>query len=198
MSFPITRDLPWTKEGRVLVTGASGFIGSHLVDRLTASGAVLTSLHHIEDLQTGEAGVVHADLCAARAVLGATEGATTVFHLGAMASAAAAQASPHEAFRVNTLGTQNVLEAARLCGVKRVVLLSTAHVYGRPSRLPVTEDHPLKPASMYAATKLAADVTAMGYFRSFGLPVTVLRPFNVYGPRQGAVAVIPEIIAQAI
>jgi nucleoside-diphosphate-sugar epimerase len=138
------------------------------------------------------------DLSDAKAVISAMEDVAVIFHLGSLASVAAARQSPEAAFRANTLATQNVLEAARICGAERVVLLSTAHVYGPPQYLPLTQDHPFAPASMYAATKLAGDVLALAYYRSYGLSVNVLRPFNVYGPRQIADAVLPKIISQAV
>lgn len=187
-------------QGRSFITGASGFIGSHLVELMLARGAAVRCCQHVTPIEpvNNRVEVVRADLCDAQEVHKAVEGTSTVFHLGGMASVAAAQASPREACRINTIGTLNVLNAARDCGVAHVVLLSTAHVYGRGVHLPVTESHPLAPSSIYASAKLAADILGLGYYRSFGLPVTVLRPFNVYGPRQNAVAVIPEIITQAL
>lgn len=185
---------------RVLVTGASGFIGSHLAECLLARGDSVVCLQHNEALPDflQQAEVVKADLGDARAIESAMEGASSVFHIGGIASVADCVASPATACLVNTVGTLNIVEAARRTGAGPVILLSTSHVFGRPVRLPITEDHPLAPLSVYAASKLAADVLALGYFRSFGLPVTIIRPFNIYGPRQRTGAVIPSIIDQAL
>jgi nucleoside-diphosphate-sugar epimerase len=142
--------------------------------------------------------VLAGDLSDLDSVEAASAGAWLVFHLGGMASAAAAQKDPYGAFRANTLGTQNVMEAARRGGSHRVIMLSTAHVYGTPANLPITEEHPFAPASVYAATKLAGDMLALAYHRNVGLPVNVLRAFNVYGPGQRARAIIPTIVEQAV
>ena len=186
--------------GLALVTGAGGFIGSHLVDRLVALGRPVRGLRRRAGT-VGAAGMVETvagDLRDADAVRAAMAGVDTVYHLGGVASADAVMAAPFDAMTVNGLGTLNVLEAARTAGVRRVVLMSSAHVFGRPRTLPVTEEHPLDPATPYAASKIAAEALAIGYHRGFGLPVVVLRPFNVYGPRQTAAAVIPTIVGQAL
>lgn len=187
-------------DGRVLVTGGSGFIGSHLVQRLLSQGVAVTCLRHKTPLdETAEkADVVDADLSDMRSVEAAMAGISTVFHLAGIAAAHAADACPAEAFRINTLGALNLLEAAHRSDRVRVILVSSSHVFGQPRHLPITEDHPVAPMSVYAATKLAADVMAAGYYRSFGLHVTALRLFNVYGPGQATMAVIPEIIRQAL
>lgn len=186
--------------GPVLVTGGGGFIGSHLVARAVREYAQVICLRR--DASAGGAleGVESriCDLSDADAVRRAIQGSSVVFHLGGMASAADARAFPDRAFRANTVATHNILEASRLSGVEQVVLLSTAHVYGPARYLPLTEDHPVAPGSVYAATKLAADVLALTYHRSYGLSVNILRPFNVYGPRQTADTVIPSIISQAV
>jgi nucleoside-diphosphate-sugar epimerase len=182
-----------------LVTGSGGFIGSHLVDALVGRGIPVRCLHRSSTLRAAgpNTQIVLADLRDSAAVQKAMEGVTLVFHLGGVSVAASSDNSPSDTFCINTLGTQNVLECARKAQA-RVVVLSTAHVYGRPSRLPVDETHGLAPASIYAATKAAADVMALGYYRSYGLPVTVLRSYNVYGPGQRNVAIIPTIVEQAI
>ena len=187
-------------KGRVGVTGAGGFIGSHLVVRAIAENVLVRCLRHSESQRSAPSGVeiITCDFSDANSVTAALQDVSVVFHLGGLASVAAAQESPGAAFHANTLATQNILEAARKCGTERVVLLSTAHVYGSPRYLPLTEDHPLAPSSIYAATKLAGDVLALAYNRTYGLPVNVLRPFNVYGPRQPANAVVPTIISQAV
>jgi nucleoside-diphosphate-sugar epimerase len=190
-----------TLTGRVLLTGANGFVGSHLMDRLRSRKADVRCFVHPATSTVeaaAEAESVEGDITDGEQVHAAMEDVSTVIHLAGIATVGAAQSSPDDAFRVNTLGTQNVLEAARRRGAIRVVVMSTAHVYGSAVRLPVNEDHPVAPASIYAATKLAADVMALAYARNFGVPVTVLRPFNIYGPRQSTAAVIPSIVAQAV
>ncbi len=188
--------------GLALVTGADGFIGSHLVDRLVEDGHPVRRFRRgsppPDPAEAGPADSRFGDLRDPASVQAAMEGVGTVFHLGGIASAGAAMAAPAEAVAVNTVGTLNVLEAARAAGVRRVVLMSSGHVFGPPRQLPVTEDHPLDPATPYAASKLAADKLAMGYHRSYGLPVVVVRPFNVYGPRQSSDAVVPTIVGQAL
>jgi nucleoside-diphosphate-sugar epimerase len=186
--------------GRIAITGSGGFIGSRLLARLLTEGSNVRCLRRaaIGQQFPGGAEQVSCDFTSLDAVTEALQDVSTVFHLGGMASSGAAQASPAEAFRANTWTTQNVLEAARRNHVERVVLLSTAYVYGSASGLPVTEDSPLAPASIYAATKLAGDMLALAYYKSYGLPVNVLRCFNVYGPGQVADAVIPTIVSQAL
>ena len=186
--------------GPVFVTGGSGFIGSRLVDRLLADGVPVRCLQLTGDPGSIAAGaeVLAGDLSDLDSVEAASAGARLVFHLGGMASAAAAQKDPYGAFRANTLGTQNVMEAARRGGSNRVIMLSTALVYGAPANLPIAEEHPFAPASVYAATKLAGDTLALAYHRNVGLPVNVLRAFNVYGPGQRARAIIPTIVEQAV
>lgn len=192
--------LPTTFPNRVLITGASGFAGSHLAQRLLREGCFVRCVQHSKPLPAflQHAEAVSADLRDAAAVTAAAAGVSAVFHLAGMAAVGDADGDPAAACLVNTLGTLNILEAARKAGVASVALLSTAHVYGPPVALPVTEDHPLNPISVYAASKLAGEVMALGYARSFSLPVTILRSFNIYGPRQRPIAVIPSVIRQAL
>jgi nucleoside-diphosphate-sugar epimerase len=187
--------------GRLLITGANGFVGSHLMDRLRAMKADVRCFVHPATSTVQVAGSeesVEGDITDAGAIYAATDDVSTIIHLAGISAVGAAQAAPDDAFRVNTLGTWNVLEAARRRRDIRVVVMSTAHVFGPAARLPVVEDHPVAPASIYASTKLAADIMALAYARNFGVPVTVLRPFNIYGPRQSTAAVIPSIVAQAV
>jgi len=191
---------------RVLVTGAGGFIGSHLVDRLLAEGATVRALvrynsrshwGHLETVATNDRlDIMPGDVCDPALVRTAVEGCDTVFHLAALIAIPYSYLAPHSYVQTNVMGTLNVLEAARHCGVRRVVHTSTSETYGTARRVPIDEDHPLQGQSPYAASKIGADKLAESYFLSFGVPVTTIRPFNTYGPRQSARAVIPTIITQ--
>ena len=198
------RDVP------VLVTGAGGFIGSHLVERLAGEGAAVTAF--IRYTSRGDEGwlaalpesvrsrvrVVRGDLRDPSAVAQAMAGSDTVFHLGALVGIPYSYVNPREVVDVNVLGTLNLLEAARTTKPRRVVHTSTSEVYGTAQTVPIAETHPLQAQSPYSATKIAADKIAESYYRAFDVPVTVLRPFNTYGPRQSRRGVIPTIIAQAL
>jgi UDP-glucose 4-epimerase len=204
-------DRPATLAGRrVLVTGADGFIGSHLVERLVREGAEVRAfclynsrgswgwldeaapaVRDAIDVQLGDirdGGLVEA----------ATADVEVVFHLAALIAIPYSYAAPRSFVETNVVGTLNVLEAARRAGVRRVVHTSTSEVYGTPTELPIRETHPLNAQSPYAASKVGADQLAIAMHRSFGIPVTVLRPFNTYGPRQSARAVLPTIIEQLL
>jgi len=193
---------------RVLVTGADGFIGSHLVERLVRDGAQVRALVYYNAFDShGWLDTVSADVRRAIEVIPgdvrdaertgqAVAGCETVFHLAALIGIPYSYAAPRSYYDTNVLGTLNVMEAARAHGVARVIQTSTSEVYGTARSVPIDEDHPLNPQSPYAASKVGADQLALSYHRSFGLPVTVVRPFNAYGPRQSLRAVIPQIIVQ--
>ena len=195
---------------RVLVTGAGGFIGSHLVEALVRAGAAVRALvhynsagrrGHLDDLPTdvhAAVEVVPADVSDAGSVRRAVHGCRRVFHLAALIGIPYSYRAPESYVRVNVDGMLAVLEACRAEGVERLVHTSTSEVYGSPESVPIAETHRLRPQSPYAATKSAADMLAVAYHASFGLPVTVVRPFNTYGPRQSARAVIPTVIVQAL
>ena len=196
---------------RVLVTGAGGFIGSHLVEALVRSGASVRALVRynsrndygcLEDAAddvVAEVDVVTADLANPEAVSNAIVGCDTVFHLGALIPIPYSYVHPREFVASNVEGTLNVLEAVRRSGREiRIVHTSTSEVYGTAQRAPIDEAHPLHPQSPYAATKVGADQLALSFQRSFALDVVVVRPFNTYGPRQSARAVVPTIISQAL
>lgn len=200
-----------TWKGRsVLVTGAAGFIGSHLVERLLAEGAkVRAFVHynsrnnwgHLEDLvphQQQNVEIVSGDLRDPFRVDRAVKGVEVVFHLGALIPIPYSYVAPQDVAMTNVIGTLNVLEAARRHSVKRLVHTSTSEVYGTAQYVPIDEKHPLVGQSPYAATKIGADQIAGSYYLSFELPVAIARPFNTYGPRQSARAVIPAIIVQAL
>jgi dTDP-glucose 4,6-dehydratase len=196
---------------KVLVTGAGGFIGSHLVERLVADGHRVKALvryngrddrGHLDampaDIQT-EIEVERGDLKDPSAVLRAVLGQEWVLHLGALIAIPYSYQNPYDVVQTNVLGTAHVLEACRANdALERLVLTSTSEVYGTARRVPIDEDHPLQGQSPYAATKISADAMGESYHRSFGLPVTILRPFNTFGPRQSARAIIPTIISQAL
>jgi NAD dependent epimerase/dehydratase len=198
-------------QGRtVLVTGAAGFIGSHLVERLLAEGAKVRAFvrynsrnhwGHLEDLlphQRNDVEVISGDLRDPGRVDSAVKGMDVVFHLGALIAIPYSYVAPQDVAMTNVMGTLNVLEAARRHGTSRVVHTSTSEVYGTAQYVPIDERHPLVGQSPYAASKIGADQIALSYQLSFELPIAIARPFNTYGPRQSARAVIPAIIVQAL
>jgi NAD dependent epimerase/dehydratase len=195
---------------QVLVTGAGGFIGSHLVETLLQKGArvrafvrynsrgdpgLLAMLPH-EQLKRLE--IISGDLRDLPAVMAASKGIEVVLHLGALISIPYSYLHPVEVVESNIIGTMNVLLAGRENGVGRIVQTSSSEVYGSALHTPIGEDHPLQGQSPYSASKIAADKLAESFYRAYNLPVVTLRPFNTYGPRQSARAVIPTIISQAI
>jgi NAD dependent epimerase/dehydratase len=194
----------------VLVTGAGGFIGGHLVAELVRQGAsvrafvrynsrnergTLDWLHR--DIVT-ELDVVLGDLRDVESVANAVEGTDVILHLGAQVAIPYSYVNPRDFFETNVLGTLNVAQAALRECVERLVHTSTSEVYGSAQTIPITEQHPLEPQSPYAASKLAADKLMDAWHRSFDLPVTILRPFNTFGPFQSARAVVPTIVTQAL
>ena len=195
---------------RVLVTGAGGFIGSHLTEALVQTGASVRAfvrytsrgdhgwLESADPEIIREVEIFRGDLANPEAVAGAVAGCETVLHLGALIPIPYSYRHPREFVAANVEGTLNVLEAARREDVARIVHTSTSEVYGTAQSVPIDEQHPLRPQSPYAATKVAADQLALSYRRSFGTPVVVARPFNTFGPRQSARAVIPTIVTQAL
>lgn len=193
---------------KVLVTGAGGFIGSHLAEKLTELGAEVTAFVRYnssggwgwldDSKQAPMLKVFAGDIGDRDRVAAAMEGCDTVFHLAALIAIPYSYHAPASYARTNIEGTLNVLQCARLLGVRRVVHTSTSEVYGTARQVPISEDHPLQGQSPYSASKIGADKMAEAFHHSFGLPVTTVRPFNTFGPRQSARAVIPAIIAQCI
>jgi len=193
---------------RILVTGAGGFIGSHLTERLAEDGHEVRAFVRYNSLlargwlegspSAGGVEIFAGDIRDMDSVRRAMEGREAVFHLASLIGIPYSYLSPLAYIKTNTEGTYNVLEAARDLGVARVVHTSTSEIYGTAQYVPINEKHPVNPQSPYAATKAAADQMALAYCRSFGLPVTVVRPFNTYGPRQSARAVIPTIVSQLL
>ena len=192
----------------VLVTGADGFIGSHLTEALVRQGSKVRAfvyynsfnswgwLDHCSPDVKGQFEVFTGDIRDPHGVKEAMKGCDAVLHLAALIAIPYSYHSPDTYVDTNVKGTLNVLQAARELGVKRVVHTSTSEVYGTARFVPITEDHPLQGQSPYSATKIAADQLAYSFYASFGLPVVIARPFNTYGPRQSARAVISTIITQ--
>jgi NAD dependent epimerase/dehydratase len=194
---------------KILVTGADGFIGSHLTESLVRAGHDVRAfvyynsfnswgwLDHCGDDVRGKFEVVLGDVRDPVSVRSAVKGCDAVAHLAALIGIPYSYSAAASYVDTNITGTLNILEAARDDDVGRVIHTSTSEVYGTAQSIPITEAHPLHAQSPYAATKIAADQMALSYHRSFGLPVSVIRPFNTFGPRQSMRAVIPTIINQA-
>jgi dTDP-glucose 4,6-dehydratase len=193
---------------KIFVTGADGFIGSHLVERLVAQGYAVKALAAYNSFnshgwldtlpRTVQDGleVVSGDLRDSDSVRSAMKGADGCLHLGALIAIPYSYQAPEAYVDTNVRGTINVLRAAGDLGLKRIVHTSTSEVYGTAQRVPIDETHPLNGQSPYSASKIAADQMAYAYYCSFGMPVVTIRPFNTFGPRQSARAVIPTIITQ--
>jgi NAD dependent epimerase/dehydratase len=196
------------KGKRVLVTGAGGFIGSHLAEALVRDGARVKSFVHYrgngswgwldESLLKSEMEVVAGDVADRDGVTAAIKGAEIVFHLAALIGIPYSYDAPSSYIRTNIEGTLNVLQAAREHGVERIIHTSTSEVYGTAQRVPMDEQHPLQGQSPYSASKIGADKLAESFYLSFNTPVVTVRPFNTFGPRQSARAVIPAIISQCL
>ena len=193
---------------KILIKGADGFIGSHLTEALIRLGHNVRAfvlynsfgswgwLDHCSNDVRGQFEVFAGDIRDPHGVKEAMRGCDAVLHLAALIAIPYSYHSPDTYVDTNVKGTLNVLQAARELGVRRVVHTSTSEVYGTARFVPITEDHPLQGQSPYSATKIAADQLAYSFYASFGLPVVIMRPFNTYGPRQSARAVIPTIITQ--
>lgn len=196
--------------GTVLITGGTGFIGSHVVQALLARNASVRVLAHynagghlgnlafLSPAERQGVEIVWGDLRDPDSVRRAVRGCSAVLHLGALVAIPYSYTDPANVVQTNVLGTLHVLTACRDEGVARVVHTSTSEVYGTPETVPITEAHPLKGQSPYAASKIGADKIAESFVCSYGLPVVTVRPFNAYGPRQSMRAVIPTILAQAL
>jgi NAD dependent epimerase/dehydratase len=195
-----------TKPIRVLVTGADGFIGSHLTELLVRKGYQVRALSQynsfnywgwLEDLNCiNDVEVVSGDVRDPHFCKHITKDIDTVFHLAALIAIPYSYVAPDSYVDTNVKGTLNICQATLDNGVKRVIHTSTSEVYGTAQYVPIDEKHPLQAQSPYSASKIAADAIALSYFNSFNLPLTIARPFNTYGPRQSARAVIPTIISQ--
>lgn len=189
-----------------LVTGADGFIGSHLTELLVREGykvkalSQYNSFNHwgwLEDVSClAEIDVLNGDVRDAAYCRHITRGVDEVFHLAALIAIPYSYLAPESYIDTNVKGTLNICQAARDNGVQRVIHTSTSEVYGTAQYVPIDEKHPLQPQSPYSASKIGADAIAMSFFNAFDLPLTIARPFNTYGPRQSARAIIPTIISQ--
>ncbi len=194
----------------VLVTGADGFIGSHLVEELLERGAEVRALAYYNSFNSwgwldslpaellSRVEVVTGDIRDRGTVAKLMPGVEFVFHLAALIGIPYSYQSPESYIGTNITGTLNVLEEAKIHKPSRVLVTSTSEVYGTAQYVPIDERHPFQGQSPYSATKIGADRLAESYFRSFEIPVTIVRPFNTYGPRQSARAVIPTIISQLV
>lgn len=195
---------------QVLLTGAGGFIGSHLAEALVRQGCKLRAfvrynsradvglLRQLDPQILQEIELVAGDITDPDAITKAVRGCDTVFHLGALISIPYSYVHPQQVVATNVIGTLNVLLACRDLGVERMVHTSTSEVYGSARTVPISEEHPLQGQSPYSASKIGADKLAESFYCAYGLPVVTVRPFNTFGPRQSARAVIPTIITQAL
>lgn len=193
---------------KVLVTGAGGFVGSHLTEALIRKGIAVKAFVHYNSFNSwgwldrsapeikNAIEVVAGDVCDPFGVKKAMQGCDQVFHLAALIGIPYSYHSPGAYIDTNVKGTLNVVQAARELKIDRVIHTSTSEVYGTALSIPITEEHPLQGQSPYSASKIGADQIALSFYASFGTPVSVIRPFNAYGPRQSLRAVIPTIIAQ--
>lgn len=198
------------KNEKILVTGADGFIGSHLTEALIDRGYQVKAFVYYNSFNSwgwldtlpahkkAKIEIFSGDVRDPNGVYTAMEGCSVVFHLAALIAIPYSYHSPDSYVDTNVKGTLNILQAAKRLGVKRVLNTSTSEVYGTARFVPITEEHPKQGQSPYSATKIGADAMADSFYRSFNLPVTTVRPFNTYGPRQSARAVIPTIITQLL
>ena len=189
----------------IAITGADGFIGSHLTEALLAEGYHVRALAQynsfnnwgwLEEVSHPELEVVTGDVRDPNCCRHLVKGGDTVFHLAALIAIPFSYVAPDSYIDTNVKGTLNICQACRDEGVERLLVTSTSEVYGTAQRVPIDEGHPKQPQSPYSASRVGADAIAMSFYNAFSLPVTLVRPFNTYGPRQSARAIIPTIISQ--
>ena len=195
---------------KILITGADGFIGSHLVEQLIEEGALVKAFVYYNSFNTwgwldtlskeklDKIEIFAGDIRDPNGVRTAMKDCEVVFHLAALIAIPFSYHSPDSYIDTNVKGTLNIVQAARDLNVERVLVTSTSEVYGTAQYIPIDEKHPRQPQSPYSASKIGADCIAESFYRSFDLPLTIVRPFNTYGPRQSARAVIPTIITQLL
>jgi NAD dependent epimerase/dehydratase len=194
----------------VIVTGADGFIGSHLVQALIKEGCKVKAfcyynsfnswgwLEEISKEELSSVEIIMGDLRDPNGIRKALIGIDIIFHLGALIAIPFSYVSPDSYIDTNIRGTLNILQASKDANIQKILITSSSEVYGTAQYVPIDEKHPKQPQSPYSATKIGADSLAESFYRSFNLPVTIVRPFNTYGPRQSARAVIPTIITQLL
>ena len=193
---------------KILVTGAGGFIGSHLTELLVKEGLDIKAFVHYNSINNwgwleksevkDEVEIITGDIRDYDSVYNAIQGCKAVFHLAALIGIPYSYVSPLAYIKTNIEGTYNVLQASKELGLAQVLVTSTSETYGTAQYVPIDEKHPMVGQSPYSASKIAADQLAISYFRSFNLPVKIVRPFNTYGPRQSARAIIPTVISQML
>jgi dTDP-glucose 4,6-dehydratase len=195
---------------RIFVTGADGFIGSHLVEKFLKLGHFVKAftfynfrgsngwLDNLDKKLIRNLNLVSGDIRDYNFLEKQTKGFDAVYHLAALIAIPYSYHSPKSYIDTNIIGTYNILQSSLMNNISKIIITSTSEVYGTAQSVPIKENHPLNAQSPYAATKIAADQLALSFYKSFDLPVTILRPFNTYGPRQSARAVIPTIISQLI
>ena len=191
---------------KILIIGATGFIGSHLTEFFVRKGFKVTafdrynSIYNLGNLKNSEfkkdVNFVFGDIRDYDSVVNAAKNCDIIFHLAALIGIPYSYVSPLAYIKTNIEGTYNILEAAKKLKTKKIFITSTSEVYGSAKYLPIDEKHPLQPQSPYSASKIAADNISLSYYSAFNLPVNILRPFNVYGPRQSERAIIPSVINQ--
>jgi NAD dependent epimerase/dehydratase len=198
------------KNLKILVTGADGFIGSHLVEELVKDGAQVRAFVCYNSLNTwgwldnlpfgirSQFEVISGDIRDPSSVIEAMRGVDMVFHLAALIAIPFSYRAPQAYIETNINGTLNILQACNTLKTQRILITSTSEVYGTARYVPIDESHPLQGQSPYSATKIGADRLAESFYRSFGTPVTIVRPFNTFGPRQSARAIIPTIVTQLL
>lgn len=192
----------------ILVTGAGGFIGSHLVELLADKGFNVKAFVHYNSWSKwgwldyskvkNNVEIITGDIRDFDSVFAAMHGCDTVFHLAALIGIPYSYVSPQAYIKTNIDGTYNVLQASRQLGIEKIMVTSTSETYGTAQYVPIDEKHPMVGQSPYSATKIGADQLAISYYKSFDLPVKIVRPFNTYGPRQSARAIIPTVISQIL
>tara|TARA_B100001057_G_scaffold498944_1_gene607753 strand:- start:2285 stop:3280 length:996 start_codon:yes stop_codon:yes gene_type:complete len=195
---------------KIFITGAEGFIGSHLTEKLVKLGHYVKALvlynsfnscGWLEDLNKKKyknLDIIYGDVRDENFIYNQTKKIDAIFHLAALISIPHSYNSYHSFVDTNINGTINILSSAKRNKIKKIFITSTSEVYGTAQKIPINEKHPLNPQSPYAATKVAADQISLSFFKSYGLPVTILRPFNTYGPRQSARAIIPTVLSQVL
>lgn len=195
---------------KILITGSEGFIGSHLTEALVKNGYDVKALilynfnnslgwlEKIEKKYLDKVDIISGDIRDLGYLIKITKNIDIILNLAALISIPYSYSAPYSNIETNIMGTYNILEASKLNKLNKIIMTSTSEVYGTAQKIPIKEDHPINPQSPYAASKSSSDKISMSYFKSYGLPVCILRPFNTFGPRQSLRAIIPSIMTQAL